>query len=482
MSIVTSESFFDEKPPRRAIGIETEYWLQPPEGRTTASLPNIINPQTVKERLGLQAGYVLYCDDAEDAVQQWYDLFLSDGSHLYPDMDHIEHACPTVLGPYNAMLSGLISKNQMRRLTNQTTHTVLWNGLFARTGYYRHDDDSQQGNYRGCAHHLNFCVPPEVIEQSRAQTVVESHLVTRGIWAGAGMISPDGYVFSQKQPDIGASTDKGKETGTARKPLAKIKSTEGILARYEDRTADSVISPWAEFMTIATTSLVHRLNEYNDQSVLPYRVLNPVTAAEIINRDLTMRATVETISGKRMTALEIQGQYAAAALALSKRIHLPHDEQLAATLWYNLTHHDLPRYASGQDSYRALAEQLEWPARLQRLEQKLGKAAILDTSNSRALMHDLLWDHNGPSGVGMRYWSSPMRSEFTRTAFQRAKPANIVRTPQDISRGELISRFPGIVSKIDWHEIVFDPRDGIGSFYSPSAYEPLARGARPLAL
>lgn len=422
MSVYTPEDFAGCTPPPRVMGTEMEYSLSKRQtnsfGETTA-ITKVIRD--------IHGGY------PEES-------FMPNGSRIYADVGNIEYATPECLGPAESVCAEIAGQNMVERgfsrWRNGKEH------LYRRTGGI-----DSTGLESSVGYHQNFLTPPyaSLLEQQYDAQIIGAHLVSRVIWSGNGNLTTK-YNFSQKAHDIQNGVyyggphnnyfnsqilrigDHGERVRAKQKPLLVwSRSGEGMMEAHADgwerlevRYADANHSPWARFMSMATTSLVLRLLEHKDSFDLDVwqglRIKKLSAAVMQISADTNMQQRYEMVSGEKLKALDLQRRLANMALELSQKVELPDDEQSAAFKWREVCD-DLDSYEKDNpESLRLLSNRIEWAARLRamkRQNQRKGRKMIA-RHNHTAVAVDQAWDVIYPTSIASTYWCSQQLDFFVK--------------------------------------------------------------------
>lgn len=325
--------------------------------------------------------------------------YLENGSRMYGDVGLFEYAtpeCPTLedLVIHELAGEGLIWDAYGHGQTNAKT-------LHKRAvGPYGTNSTGTHENYSTAVDLWTNNEKP-----NDAVLALASHFATRTVFTGAGRPTNRDVVLGQKMSDIyelfgTGATSKKALVNTRNEPHAGGSS----LRRLHVVCGDSNMSPWAIRMKFGTTSLVLRLIEHGvDLSDLfleePVKAARQVAGAPTgINRSLLMK------SGKTMTPLNIQEEFANRAQKLSHEIDLPEDERAVISDWFAII--NILRNYSKNKEYQVGMEQLDWYIKQERI--KLQGSAMRNKGitndleiNSQRRALDLRYDRL-PDGTGVK--------------------------------------------------------------------------------
>jgi len=272
------------------------------------------------------------------------------------------------------------------------------------------------GQLAGLGYHQTTLIPypRNRVTRKRWEAVIATHLVTRIIWDGSGLVTDAGYLLSQKAPGIGRSVVNkldGDRTTHGKKPLAcllqpgnsasdKIHTGWGIL---ETRCADSHMSLSQSYMSLASISLVERLLEHNlinNRNIDKFVIENPVKSLHKINRNMG-GGSLRLISGKCTSALGVQEQYADAISQMIEIVELPDDEQRAAERYIRICQ-KLRAFRNDSD-LAILGPDIEWADKLYRIQLLLGENAVHDMLY-QAVAFDLQWHRTDDRSIGLKVY------------------------------------------------------------------------------
>ncbi len=389
---VTPQSFFSDTPPPRIIGTECEYNLQP--GTINGAVVDrgkYISNEAIKA-----VGFAVMTS------------FLSNGASMSVDVGHLEYRTQECLGPRQAAaadLAGIVIVGSVVEASG-----LPHDGVYRITGSFLPDKKDETNGY-----HENYLIPRAIGRSDTLSRTLPSFLASR-IWALNGTVRKN-FVFSQKVWGIGdppISRDYGRRTSYRSKPMVLIPpetSDNDILngrewARIEVRHADAGQSPTARFLELGAMSLVLRMTEHapllGERRLSDLGILAPAASAKNFAEDLSLRAKARTRGGKRMTAMDIQEEFATIANELCREILLPDDERLAARLWLEVCER-MKRSQPSAGEYDGLEHVLDIAAKHSYM---LGhhEPDEMHIDNPEVAKRSLLWDRTLPMGVGQLWW------------------------------------------------------------------------------
>lgn len=408
---VRPERFFGNKPPRRIIGVETEYNVQNEQKSLSFDTGKYITYQALKAA-GIKS------------IRGYTEL----GSRIYSDCGHAEHCTPECLGPYQAAAADIASIAIMSSII-EASH-VPYRGIYRISGTWLRDEDI--GHYpppnvtNGV--HENFMAPSKIAGHDLFEGLMSTYYASR-LASMAGTVQNNKYRFSQKVIGIGGdpiSWRVDRRTSPGNKPMALALSgdfdtvDEGWM-RLETRYADAPLSLAARRHALATTSLMLRVLEHSvlfepgefDDIILK----RPVEATHRYMSDLKLKSTAETVSGKRINLLNVNEQLAQKILFMCERIDLPDDEVDAANKWVEI-YDAFRRSKPHQVDYDPYLIR-DYPVTTKHLW--LTKTGAFEKGDAEAKTRSMQWDRILPGGNGLKMMekssiSDPMVDDLKRSA------------------------------------------------------------------
>lgn len=387
------QEFFQDSPPPRLIGVEMEY-----QADTILDKANEPRLGDVYADMGLQP--------PGGVIRQ----FMLNGSRIYKDVGHYEYATPECLGPWQAAAADHAGAKIVTKITQRLTKDPdHYQPPLRRTGGVCVDmnDPGSPKRLVTRGYHENYLLPYSDSNQrvQLLRTALVSHLATRQIYNGNGMITTP-YTLSQKASGIGQglTIGYGNRVQEERKPMVGVldgaDKVRGGYSLAEVRYADSHLRPRSTFLALGSTSLVLRMIELgviSRHNVGEYSFRCPLMVMErtarIVGGKDTMTTTYETHDDKNESPLSLQRKLAEKAMQLCEDRNLPSDEHLAAEEWVKVVD-KLSKLDSNYDDLSPVMDQVEWAVRYHYARQKFGDN--LNYDNYSALAYDILWDSIGP--------------------------------------------------------------------------------------
>lgn len=374
------------------------------------------------------------------------DLVLSNGARFYNDHAHPEYSTPEC-----STLREIVAQDKAgERILSECgrrRNGHLPAGCEARL--YKNNTDFIGHSY-GC--HDNYLMRRDVPWERLVREVVP-FLVTRQIFAGAGKIGIEGEdsagppgVFQLAQRSDFFSVLCSIDTMN-RRPLVNTRDEPHADAeryrRFHVIIGDANMSQWATAMKVGTTSLVLELIEAGKAPRLD--LAQPIEAIRAISRDESCAWLVERREGGRISAIDIQRMYLAAA-----REHCARDAEAdwVLTEWEAVLE-DLAR------DYWSCADRLDWVAK-KGLLTIFREAEGLAWSDPWLQSIDLEY-HNVSLDHGL-YYELMREGRMRRLVTEEEIKAAIFQPPtttRAFFRGRAVARFNRELASIQWDELVF---------------------------
>jgi Pup amidohydrolase len=453
----------------KVLGIETEYGIQAltSEANPTGASSILINAYVAdlegrigwdfedespgQDARGFQRDHGL----APDVETHLVNTVLTNGARYYVDHAHPEYSspeCSTVLEALRYDRAGeLVLQRSMaaaKRLLPPGDEIVI----------YKNNSDGK-GNSYGC--HENYLVQRDLpfAQLAREFTV---HLVTRQIYTGSGKVGCEeegsrrrGFEISQRADFF--EEEVGLET-TLKRPIINTRdephSDPGRYRRLHVITGDANLAEVATFLKVGVSAIVLCMLEDGALTERELVLAHPVRAMHDVSHDVTLRETLELVSGERLTPLEIQWQlFELARKYQGERGLAPLGDEVAAEgvlrRWEEIL-------AGLESDPASLRRQLDWVA----------KYELIDAYCAR---HDCEIDDHRVQALDLQYHDlRPARSLFQRMQMERLIDEDLVAasvteppsTTRAYFRGECLKRFSKYIVSANWDSIIFDLGEG----------------------
>lgn len=375
------------------------------------------------------------------------DLVLSNGARFYNDHAHPEYSTPEC-----TTLRELVAQDKAgeRILAECARRRNLKLPDKQAVRLYKNNTDFSGHSY-GC--HDNYLMRRDV-PWDRIVGGILPFLVTRQIFAGAGKMGieaegaagqPGTYQISQRADffSVLVSIDTMN-----RRPLVNTRdephADSSQYRRFHVIIGDANMSEWATALKIGTTALVLGLIERN---VAPQiEIAQPINATKSISRDQTYDWIIELTDGRKISAIEVQRLYLAAARKSAAPASAEMDWLLRE--WENVLN-DLER------DVLLCRDRVDWVAKkvlLEALRQEEG----LSWTDPWLQSIDLEY-HNILPEAGL-YYELVHQGAMQRVVSEADIKRAIFAPPEDTRayfRGRSVARFNSQIKSIQWDEIVF---------------------------
>ncbi len=375
------------------------------------------------------------------------DLVLSNGARFYNDHAHPEYATPEC-----TTLRDLVAQDKAgeRILAECARRRNLKLSGEQAVRLYKNNTDFSGHSY-GC--HDNYLMRRDV-PWDRIVAGVLPFLVTRQIFAGAGKMGietesaggqPGIYQISQRADffSVLVSIDTMN-----RRPLVNTRDEPHAdprrYRRFHVILGDANMSEWATALKIGTTSLVLDLIE---RGLAPQiEIAQPIDATKSISRDQTYDWIIELTDGRKISAIDVQRIYLAAA---GKSMADSGTEVAWLLREWESALNDLER------DFMLCRDRIDWVAKKELLET-LREEERLSWTNPWLQSIDLEY-HNIVPETGLYYEllrQGAMRQFVTETEIKQA----IFAPPADTRayfRGRSVAKFNSQIKSIQWDEMVF---------------------------
>ncbi len=387
------------------------------------------------------------------------DLVLSNGARFYNDHAHPEYSTPECSTLREIVAQDKAGERILAECARRR-NAHLPPGCEARL--YKNNTDFVGHSY-GC--HDNYLMRRKVPWDRVVRDVVP-FLVTRQVFAGAGKMGVEGedaagqpgiYQIAQRSDffSVLCSIDTMN-----RRPLVNTRDEPHADAdryrRFHVIVGDANMSQWATALKLGTTVLVLDLIEQNRAPQLD--LADPVEATKAISRDQGCDWIVELRDGRKISAIDIQRLYLAAA-----QKHCARDDEDTAWVLREWEHalNDLAT------DYWLCRDRLDWVAK-KFLLTTLQEAEKLAWSDPWLQSIDLEY-HNVALDQGLYYElkrEGQMRRFVSEDDIRRAifQPPETTRA---FFRGRAVAKFHREIESIQWDEMTFASNGSSCSVHLP---------------
>lgn len=376
------------------------------------------------------------------------DLVLSNGARFYNDHAHPEYATPEC-----STLREIVAQDKAgERILAECARRRnghLPKGCEARL--YKNNTDFVGHSY-GC--HDNYLMERKVPWERLVRDVLP-FLATRQIIAGAGKLGIEGEdaagqrgVFQIAQRSDFFSVLCSIDTMN-RRPLVNTRDEPHANAqdwrRFHVIVGDANMSQWATALKIGTTALVLEVIEQGKAPEL--ELANPIEATKLISRDPTCDWIVELRDGRKISGIDIQRLYLAAAQRCCD--HSDPDTRWTLSAWESV----LDDLAA---DYWLCRDRLDWVAK-KFLLSTFQEAEKLSWEDPWLQSIDLEY-HNVCLEQGL-YFELVRSGRMRRFLEEEAVKEAIFQPPETTRaffRGRAVAKFNEAITSIQWDEIEFE--------------------------
>jgi proteasome accessory factor A len=300
--------------------------------------------------------------------------------------------------------------------------------------------------------------------------------VSRQILTGSGKI---GSEHARERADFQITQradffeeEIGLET-TLKRPIINTRdephADPSVYRRLHVIFGDATMSETQTFVKVGSTSLL--LMALEEQALGdPIRLMSPVSAVQVVSRDLTFTDSLELRDGSVTSALELQWRYLSLARDYANAADISPAYKRVIATWETL----LLDLESGYDK---VADRLDWAAKLRIFEAYRMRDGLSWNDPKLALLNLQYHDIDPDRGLYHRLVrAGRMQRMFSDSEVDRA----VLQPPEDTRawfRGESLRRYRNAVVAANWDSLVFDT--GESNLVRVPMMDPL-RGTRSL--
>ncbi|GAA3991895.1 proteasome accessory factor PafA2 [Thermobifida alba] len=377
-------------------------------------------------------------------------VILTNGARFYVDHAHPEYSAPEATNPRDAVLwdkaGERIVADAARRASALPSAEPIQ--------LYKNNTDSKGASY-GC--HENY-----LMRRSTPFAEIVQHLipffVSRQVVCGAGRVGRGvdsreaGYQISQRADFF--EVEVGLET-TLKRPIINTRDEPHAdpdrYRRLHVIIGDANMSEISTYLKLGTTSIVLSMIEEGFLTA-DLSLETPVADLRAISHDPGLTHQVRLRDGRRMTALQLQGEYLEQARKyVEDRYGTDVDDDTADVLdrWETVL------TVLADDPMR-LADQLDWVAKLKLLEGYRSRDG-LDWDHHRLQMVDLQYsDVREERGLYNRLVA---RGRMQRLLDEAEVRRAVTEPPADTRayfRGRCLAKYADSVAAASWDSVIFD--------------------------
>lgn len=324
-------------------------------------------------------------------------VFLENGSRLYLDVgSHPEYATAECDQLTDVVAQDKAGEAILRELVSHAQAQLDDEGVRGDIFLFKNNTDSS-GNSYGC--HENFCIE-RIDDLSRLEQVFIPFLVTRQIFAGAGKVvtNAKGTAFAMSQraehmwEAISSATTRSRPIiNTRDEPHADPEKYR----RLHVIVGDSNMSEYATFMKMGTAAVVLAMIEDRTTVLRDYNMVSPINALRDVSYDLWSKEPIRLVSGRDMTALELQEDLCERAELFIQTRDVPADQVRAVAMWREC----IEQYRTDP---MGLADRVDWISKYQIIERERERSGVALSDPKVALIDLLYHDTNVDRGLYYR--------------------------------------------------------------------------------
>ena len=448
---------------QKVCGIETEYGIMTRgfDASPVTASSVLINAYagTMPQKVGWDfldenpandaRGFSLEHAFAPEVESHLVNAVLTNGARYYVDHAHPEISTPECASARQVVIYDRAAEEIVRH-SMAACRRLLPEG--AEIVVYKNNSDGK-GNRYGC--HENYLVARE-IPFGRLASQVTTHFVTRQVFCGAGKVGQetdlDGttvhYQLSQRADFF--EEEVGLET-TLKRPIVNTRDEPHCdptkYRRLHVIVGDANMSEVATYLKVGTTGIILSMIEDN---AFPKDLVikDPVAQMRRVSRDESLKHTLETISGRRLTAIEVQRQLFEACekyLANTDIDPIGGDAADVMKIWDDVL-------VGLQTDPESVADVVDWVAK-RRIVRGYQERHLLRGDHPRLKAIDLQY-HD------MRESHCLAKRAGLKTMVSMDEVSNAISEPPTDTRawfrGKCLQRWPEQIVAANWDSIVFD--------------------------
>ncbi len=377
-------------------------------------------------------------------------VILPNGARYYVDHAHPEYSTPECLTARELVAHDKAGERILELSLDEVLREVPG---APRLAIYKNNSDGKGNSY---GTHENYLVDRAVPFGDLVRDLTP-FFVTRQVFTGAGKLGAEGqwddrsrHAFQITQRADFFETEVGLET-TLKRPIINTRDEPHAdperYRRLHVIVGDANMCEPAILLKLGTTALILKMIE---DSFLPdFSLVDPVTSLHEISRDTSLMTTVQLSDGRRMTALQLQGEYLELARKYVDREDDTPENRDLIELWESVL-------VGLEHDPMSQVRRLDWVAKL-RLIQAYRERGGLDPGDPKLRAIDLQYhDVRRDRGLYHRLERTQKVDRLTTDAeVERA----IMEPPEGTRayfRGRCISRFPDAIAAASWDSVILD--------------------------
>jgi Pup amidohydrolase len=377
-------------------------------------------------------------------------VILPNGARYYVDHAHPEYSTPECTNPRDLVTWDKAGERIMAE-AGRRVRTLPGAGPI---NLYKNNTDNKGASY---GTHENY-----LMRRDTSFADIVRHLtpffVSRQVVTGSGRVGlgqdgrAHGFQISQRADYF--EVEVGLET-TLKRPIINTRDEPHAVAEKYRRLhviiGDANLAEVSTYLKAGTTALVLAMIEDRFLSV-DLTVDRPVSTLHAVSHDPTLKQLVTLRSGRTLTAVQLQMEYAEQA---RKYVEDKYGSDLD-----DITRDVLERWESVlsrlETDPMSLSRELDWVAKLEILEGYRGRDGD-DWDSARLQAVDLQYSDVRPEkGLFNRLQA---RGRFERVVTDEAVDAAMLTPPEDTRayfRGRCLEKYPESVAAASWDSVIFD--------------------------
>jgi proteasome accessory factor A len=377
-------------------------------------------------------------------------VILPNGARYYVDHAHPEYSTPECLSIHDVVVHDKAGERILERSLDLVAHEMPDAPALA---IYKNNSDGKGNSYGTHENYLMDRATPfaDIVRD------LTPFFVTRQVFTGAGKVGYEAqwdergiHRFQLSQRADFFEAEVGLET-TLKRPIINTRdephSDSERYRRLHVIVGDANMCEVAQFLKVGTTALVLKLIEDGRAPDLVIR--NPVGAIHDVSRDVSLTHGLTMADGRRITALQIQQEYLAAARGYVEREDDTAEHRAVIERWERV----LEGLAADP---MTLAGQLDWVAKLRVLEGYRERDGIA-WSDPKLRAIDLQY-HDVRRSKGL-YHRLEATGKVERLTTDDEVDRAVMEPPQDTRayfRGRCIAKYPDAIAAASWDSLILD--------------------------
>jgi proteasome accessory factor A len=375
---------------------------------------------------------------------------LENGARYYVDHAHPEYSCPEVTNPRDLVIHEKAGE-RIVEISRREACALLPEGM--QMLIHKNNSD-HKGNSYGA--HENYVMD----RRTSFKQIVEHQLpffVSRQVYSGAGKVGsenrahPCHYQLSQRADFF--ETEVALDTMVKRPIINTRDEPHADREKYRRLhviVGDANMSEYTIWLRQGTTAIV--LSMIEDGAIKEGLSLrDPVRAIKEVSHDLSLRREIELQNGKKLNAVQLQGEY----LKLARRYHEDHETEP----WVPEILDEWERVLTTLErDPLELSDCIDWIAKQVMIERFMERKGV-DWESPQVQMLDLQY-HDLRPDKGL-YYLLERQGQVRRLVTDAEIARAVTEPPEDTRayfRGHCLKRYGDQVFGVNWDSISF----GIG--------------------